>query len=171
VSLLHIARLGDSRLRAIAQAVTLDRLQTPVIQTLMDDMLATLAERPGLGLTAPQVHHDLRIMAVALPHKGELARSVLINPSVTVLDAETVEDWEGCLSLPTVCGRVARPGAVAVQALDREGKPLQFELRGFPARVLQHQQDHLDGVLFVDRMRSYESLVFSDYAPPDTPIL
>jgi peptide deformylase len=90
---------------------------------------------------------------------------------VSVLDAQTDEDWEGCLSLPTVCGRVARPRAVAVQALDRDGKSLQLELRGFSARVLQHQQDHLHGVLFVDRMTSYESLVFSEYAPQDTAIL
>lgn len=171
MSLLDIARLGNPGLRAAARPVTRDRLRTPEIQTLMDDLLATLAEHRGLGLTAPQVHHDLRIMAVALPDAGKLTRTILINSSVRVLDAETEEDWEGCLSLPTVCGRVARPRTIAVEALDRQGRPVALEVSGFPARVLQHQQDHLDGVLFVDRMTSYESLVFSEYAPPDTPIL
>ena len=171
MSLLHIARLGNPRLRAIARQVTRQQLRDPAVQRLMDDLLATLAEHRGLGLTAPQVHQDLRIMAVALPDGERLTRTILINPSLTVLDAETDEDWEGCLSLPTVCGRVSRPRAVAVEAIDRDGKSLKFELRGFSARVLQHQQDHLDGVLFVDRMTSYESFVFSEYAPPDTALL
>jgi peptide deformylase len=90
---------------------------------------------------------------------------VIINPQLTVVNDETIEDWEGCLSIPDIRGRVARARSVTVRALDRRANPIEIRESDFSARVVQHETDHLDGVLFVDRMRGFQSLTFlEEYA-------
>ena len=134
-------------------------------------MFETMREYTGIGLAAPQVHESLRIF-VAGVREGEMGDSVgddenmpfmtLINPEVTLLTEPTHEGWEGCLSIPDVRGLVPRATEVRVQAFDRAGKKLVFNASGLTARVIQHETDHLDGVLFMDRMRTLKSLAFME---------
>ena len=113
-----------------------------------------------------RVHEGLRIFVAVLdPTEGEEADAkplVVINPRITPVGADIVEDWEGCLSIPDIRGLVPRACEIKVRALGRKGERLELDAREFPARVIQHETDHLDGVLFVDRMRSLESLAFLD---------
>jgi peptide deformylase len=94
--------------------------------------------------------------------RGEGEATAVINPEITVLTGELVEGWEGCLSIPDIRGRVPRAPHIRVSALNREGKRVEIEARDFPARVIQHETDHLDGILFFDRMRAFESLTFME---------
>ena len=118
----------------------------------------------GVGLAAPQVHEGLRIFVAMLDaeRRGEGDAVTFVNPEITVVGDQTVEGWEGCLSIPEVRGRVPRAQHIKVSALDRNGKRFELELKDFPARVVQHETDHLDGVLFFDRMRDFESLTYLD---------
>jgi peptide deformylase len=142
-----------------AAAVSPKMLATPAIQKLIDDMVETMVEYYGVGLAAPQVHESLAI-AVLESHgaRGEFPLMVLVNPDVTVLDKETIEDWEGCLSIPEFRGRVPRWRKLRVDALDRHGKKIQFTAEGFFARVIQHEFDHLMGEVYLDRMPDLKTL-------------
>jgi peptide deformylase len=166
MSILKVARLGHPVLRSKARPVDRNAIQTPAFQKLLDDMVETMAEYHGIGLAAPQVHEGLRVFIAGIeeedPRTGEteIVALPIVNPEVSALGRDLVEDWEGCLSLPDIRGRVPRHRRVRVRGLDREGKPLDLELEDFPARVVQHEHDHLNGVLFVDRMKSFESLSF-----------
>ena len=167
MSILQVARLGNPVLRRKADDVRPEALLRPDVQILIDDMLASVSDSRALGLSAPQVHHNLRIIVAiaALEDGSQPTPLVVVNPTMTVMDGETTDDWEGCSSIPDVQGRVPRARSVAVVGLDRSGAPLEVPLTGLAARVLQHEFDHLEGVLFVDRMRTFESLVFREYAP------
>ena len=134
-------------------------LATPALQTLIDDMMQTMEEYYGVGLAAPQIHQSLAI-AVIESHgpRGEIPMTVLVNPDVTVLDEELSEDWEGCLSIPDLRGRVPRWRKLRVDALDRDGKKIQIKADGFFARVIQHEFDHLMGKVYLDRMRDLKTL-------------
>ncbi len=169
MSILKVARMGNPVLRAKARQVDPPEIRQPGFQKLIDDMIETMNEYRGIGLAAPQVHETVRLIVVGLQHDedGEDDESAikvvpLINPQVTPIGTETVEGWEGCLSIPEVRGRVPRAAAIRVQALDRRGKPIETTLEGFPARVTQHETDHLDGILFIDRMRAFDSLTYLD---------
>ncbi len=160
--------MGHPVLRAAARALSPREVQSPRIQQLIDDMFETMVEYQGVGLAAPQVHEGVRLfVAGSSPDDDEghgtgVPTMVLINPEVTTVGSETAEEWEGCLSIPDIRGRVPRATEIAVKALDRHGKRIEMRASGFTARVIQHETDHLDGVLFVDRMRSFESLTFLD---------
>ena len=134
-------------------------LATPPIQKLIDDMMETMVEYYGVGLAAPQVHESLAI-AVIESHgtRGDIPMTVLVNPEVTVLDEETIEDWEGCLSIPDFRGRVPRWRKLRVDALDRNGNKIQFVAEDFFARVIQHEFDHLMGRVYLDRMPDLKTL-------------
>ena len=166
MSILKVARMGHPVLRAKARAIERSDIKTATVQKLIDDMLDTMAEYHGVGLAAPQVHEGLRIFVASLDagEDGEqLAEPyVVINPEISVVGSDIVEEWEGCLSIPDVRGRVPRAREIKVRALDRHGERLQLSAHDFAARVIQHETDHLDGVLFFDRMRSLESLTFLD---------
>jgi peptide deformylase len=112
------------------------------------------------------VHEGLRIFVAALDDDdepdGEVEPLAIINPEITVVGSDVVEDWEGCLSIPDVRGRVPRAREIKVRALDRKGARIELSAHDFPARVIQHETDHLDGVLFFDRMRTFETLTFLD---------
>lgn len=170
MAILRVARMGNPVLRQVAQPVAPEALDDDELQVLIDDMLDTVADYEGVGLAAPQVHESRRIIVVCPPgaEDGEGTEDppemVLINPELEPLGEADRTDWEGCLSIPEIRGRVPRYGAVAVTALDRDGGALTFRAEGYAARILQHEVDHLDGVLFLDRMTDLRSLCFlSEY--------
>jgi peptide deformylase len=159
MSILKVCSLGHPVLRMESRRVSPETLASPAIQTLIDNMMETMVEYIGVGLAAPQVHESLAI-AVIESHgsRGDIPMTVIVNPEVTVLDEELIEDWEGCLSIPEFRGRVPRWRKLRVNALDRQGKRIQITAEGFFARVIQHECDHLMGRVYLDRMPDLQSL-------------
>lgn len=133
----------------------------PALQTLIDDMVVTMREAPGVGLAAPQVAQSLRLAVIEyapgsedLPEDAPLPEPklyVIINPEITTLSEEMVDGAEGCLSIPGYAGTVSRHKAITVKAFNRRGRPIKIKAEGWLARIFQHEIDHLDGVLFIDR--------------------
>ena len=164
MSILKVAKMGHPVLREKARAVDKSELKSPAVQHFIDSMIDTMHEYSGVGLAAPQVHESLRLFVAMLTadDNGEGEALVFVNPEIVVKGDQTVEGWEGCLSIPDIRGRVPRAQHVVVSALDRHGKRFELELKDFAARVVQHENDHLDGVLFFDRMKTMESLTFLD---------
>jgi peptide deformylase len=166
MSILKVARMGHPVLRAKARALDRSEIKSAVVQKLIDDMMDTMAEYHGVGLAAPQVHERLRIFVAQLDDRDDAEQDgeplAVINPEITVVGDEVVEDWEGCLSIPDIRGRVPRARQIKVRAYDRKGDRIELLAHDFPARVIQHETDHLDGVLFFDRMKRFETLTFLD---------
>jgi peptide deformylase len=164
MSILKVARMGHPVLRSPARALEPAEIRGPAIQKLVDDMFETMAEYHGVGLAAPQVHQGLRLFVASLDmEEGEEPDLVaILNPEVTVVGSEVVEGWEGCLSIPDIRGQVPRARDIKVRGLDRRGSRIELHARDFHARVIQHETDHLDGILFFDRMRSLGTLTFLD---------
>jgi peptide deformylase len=166
MSILKVARMGHPVLRTKTQPVPPAEITSPRIQRLIDDMFETMADHDGAGLAAPQVHVSRRIAIYGVranpryPEAEEIPPTVLINPAITALTTDEEEDWEGCLSVPDVRGKVPRYTRVRVEAYGRDGRRLRFIAEGFHARVVQHECDHLDGVVYLDRMRSMQTLTF-----------
>jgi peptide deformylase len=162
MSILKVARMGHPVLRARARTVDKAEIKTQSIQDFIDSMIDTMFEYSGVGLAAPQVHESLRLFVAMLDAdgQGEGDAIALINPEITVVGDQTVEGWEGCLSIPDIRGRVPRAQHIKVSALDRNAKRFELDLKDFPARVVQHETDHLDGVLFFDRMKDMASLTY-----------
>jgi peptide deformylase len=162
MSILKVARMGHPVLRAKARTVDKSELKNSTIQQFIDSMIDTMYEYSGVGLAAPQVHESLRVFVAMLDQdgRGEGDAMAFVNPEITVVGDQVVEGWEGCLSIPEIRGRVPRAQHIKVTALDRHGKRFELELKDFPARVVQHETDHLDGVLFFDRMKSFETLTY-----------
>ena len=157
--------MGHPVLRARARALERGQIKSPAVQKLIDDMIETMAEYHGVGLAAPQIHESVRLFVASLdsPDGDRHAPTVaLINPEITPVGSDVVEDWEGCLSIPDIRGRVPRAREIRVRAFDRHGERIELHASDFPARVVQHETDHLDGVLFFDRMRTFETLAFLD---------
>jgi peptide deformylase len=171
MAILKVARLGHPVLRAKALPVPPGEITSPRIQRLIDDMFETMTEYAGIGLAAPQIHESLRLF-VAGVRKAEVTTPLtededmpfvsIINPEIVPVGEQISTGWEGCLSIPDIRGQVPRPETVRVRAYDRTGRRIELVAEGLPARVLQHENDHLDGVLFFDRMRSFETLAFMD---------
>jgi peptide deformylase len=165
MAILKVARMGHPVLRAKARSLDKSDIKSAAIQRLIDDLIDTMVEYHGIGLAAPQVHESVRIFVAALDaaEDGEEAEPVvLINPEIAIVGSDIVDDWEGCLSIPDIRGRVPRAREIQVRAFDRKGDRIELHAHDFPARVIQHETDHLDGVLFFDRMRSLETLTFLD---------
>ena len=166
MAILKVARLGHPILRKIAEPVPPEGIGAPVIQQLIDDMIETMVEYDGAGLAAPQVHVSQQIVVFEVegnpryPDAESIPLTVLINPKITPTTQHMEEDWEGCLSLPDLRGQVPRYTQVRVEAYDRKGKKLNYVVKDFHARVVQHECDHLIGTVFVDRMTSMASLSF-----------
>ena len=161
MSILKVARMGYPMLRTRARPLEPDEISTPRIQQLIDDMFETMRDSEGIGLAGPQVYESIRLFVAGVDDEERMMPPVvMINPEVTPVGSDVEEDWEGCLSIPDIRGRVSRATDIKVRALDRHGKPISITADGFPARVIQHEVDHLDGVLFFDRMTSFESLTF-----------
>ena len=139
MSILKVCRLGHPVLRMEAQRVSPEILASPAIQKLIDDMMETMVEYYGVGLAAPQIHESLRLAVIeSRGQRGDIPMTVLVNPEVTVLDKDLIEDWEGCLSVPDFRGRVPRWKKLRVDALGRDGNKIQLTAEGFFARVIQH---------------------------------
>jgi peptide deformylase len=164
MSILKVARMGHPVLRAKARAIERADIKSPTVQRLIDDMIETMNEYHGVGLAAPQIHESLRLFVAALDADEEESRDpiAIINPEIVPVGSDVVEDWEGCLSIPDIRGRVPRSREITVRAYDRRGDRVELRAHDFPARVIQHETDHLDGILFFDRMRSLDSLTFLD---------
>ena len=161
MSILKVARMGHPVLRRRARPLEPDEIGTPRIQQLIDDMFETMRDSEGIGLAGPQVYESIRLFVAGVDDEERMMPPVvMINPEVTPVGSDVEEDWEGCLSIPDIRGRVSRATDIKVRALDRYGTPISMTADGFPARVIQHEVDHLDGVLFFDRMTSFESLTF-----------
>jgi peptide deformylase len=159
MSILKVSRLGHPVLRMETQRLSPAKLASSKIQTLIDDMMVTMVEYNGVGLAAPQIHESLALAVIeSRGTRGDIPMTVLANPEITVLDEELIEDWEGCLSIPDFRGRVPRWRKLRVDALDRHGNKIQITAEGFFARVIQHEFDHLMGMLYVDRMHDLKTL-------------
>ena len=154
--------MGHPVLRERARPVDKSELTDPLLQKLIDDMVETMHEYHGVGLAAPQVHEGLRLFVAVLDDDpdSESEATVIINPEIIPNASDTREGWEGCLSIPDIRGMVPRFTDITVLALDRRGRKIELKLKDFPARVAQHETDHLDGVLFFDRMTSMQSLTY-----------
>jgi peptide deformylase len=158
VSVREIVAIGDPVLRRRAREVTPEELRTPEVQALIDDLIETKRAADGAGLAANQVGEALRIAVAEVeapnpryPYKPPIPLTVMVNPALEPMDGETVEINEGCLSVPDLRGTLARHVDVRVRYLDRDGNPHDEIKRGLTAGTFQHEVDHLDGVLFVDR--------------------
>lgn len=155
MAVLKIARMGHPALMGVAQPI--ENINDPLISTLIEDMIDTMRDAPGIGLAAPQVHVPLRVVVYFVPaardENGDgWPLTVLINPEIEVLDSATIEATEACLSLPGMAGPVSRPRRIRVQALAPDGSRLDYEATDYHARVVQHECDHLDGILYPMRM-------------------
>jgi peptide deformylase len=170
MSILKVARMGHPVLRTRAKPLEPAEIKSPLIQQLIDDLFETMQEYQGVGLAAPQVHESLRIFVAGFApgvdddddeeEEERVPLMALINPEIFIVGDDTADDWEGCLSIPDIRGRVPRAREIKVKAYDRRAQRIEINARGFTARVIQHEADHLDGVLFFDRMESLETLTF-----------
>jgi peptide deformylase len=164
MAILKVARLGHPVLRKIAAPVPVAEIRSAETQRLIDDMVETMREYNGAGLAAPQVHVLKQICVIEVhgnpryPDAPAIPLTVLINPVVTPLTEETEDGWEGCLSVPDMRGIVPRRGAVRLEARDREGAKIDVVAKEFFARVIQHETDHLNGIVYLDRMRDLSTL-------------
>ena len=159
-----ILRLGHPVLRSPTDRVDPERLDDPEIQELIDDLIETLRDSGGVGLAAPQVGAPLQIFVYEslAEDRDPVPLRVLVNPMVEPHARELVYDWEGCLSIPGMRGLVPRYPEVHIEALDRRGGPVSLRAEGFEARIVQHEYDHLNGVVYLDRMRDLRSLSFEE---------
>lgn len=160
---LQIAQLGNPILRQ--QAEVIDNLQDERIQQLIDDLIATAADSNGVGIAAPQVSKSYRLFIVAsrpnarYPDAPTMEPTAMINPRIIARSSELVKGWEGCLSIPGIRGLVPRAQAIEVEYTSRDGRLHQQELTGFVARIFQHEYDHLDGIVFLDRVEHTQDLM------------
>jgi peptide deformylase len=162
VALLKLVKLGNPILRQKALLVDPAEIGKPAFQQLIDDMLETMYDEPGIGLAAPQVGRSQQLVVMDCPGEGGFPLTVLINPGIVFYGPEQTESWEGCLSVDGLRGKVTRPSLVRVQALDRKGQPLDFEAAGLYAVCIQHELDHLIGKVFLDRMTDLSTLTQLD---------
>lgn len=158
MALLKIAKIGNPVLRKVAEPVPVEDIGTPAMQRFIDDMFETMYDADGIGLAAPQVSRSLQIIVMACPGEGGFPETVLINPTIVYYGPHQVENWEGCLSIDGLRGKVTRPSMVRVQGLDRQGSPVDIEASGLFAVCIQHEVDHLHGKLFIDRMTDLSTL-------------
>lgn len=163
----RILRMGHPTLRERAAPLKPEQIGSESINLLIRDMVDTLHDYGGIGLAAPQIGESVRLAIIEIPggmtRYGELAPmplTVFINPVIEVLNPATAGYWEGCLSVPGLRGFVDRPQHVHIRYLSERGEAREMELQGFPATVFQHEFDHLDGKLFIDRVTDHRLLAF-----------
>ncbi len=158
MAILGIARMGHPVLRRLADPAA--DPTDPSVARLIRDMAETLDDAGGVGLAAPQVHERVRVILVRPP--GEAPAFTVINPVVTPLDDDRELGWEGCLSIPGLRGVVPRHRRILCHGVAPDGRHVVHDVEGFVARIVQHEVDHLDGVLYIDRMVDLRDLVFED---------
>ena len=160
---LQIIQLGDPVLRSPAQLV--NDIQDERIQKLIDDLIATVVQANGVGIAAPQVAESSRLFIVAsrpnprYPNAPAMEPTAMLNPRILAHSTEVVKGWEGCLSIPGIRGWVPRYEAIEIEYTDRDGKLQKQELTDFVARIFQHEYDHLDGIVFLDRLESTQDII------------
>jgi peptide deformylase len=164
MSILKVARMGHPVLREKARPIERLQITAPATQRLIDDMIETMMEYHGVGLAAPQIHEGVRLFVASLDAGDEEDTEpiAIINPEIVPVGSEVVEDWEGCLSIPDIRGRVPRARDIRLRAYNRAAERIELNVSNYSARVIQHETDHLDGILFFDRMRAFDSLTFLD---------
>ncbi|WP_394850738.1 peptide deformylase [Pendulispora brunnea] len=159
-----IATLGHPVLRQVARTLTRDELASPKVQALIDDLIETMRDANGAGIAANQVYEPVQLCVIHIqnnpryPYKPNYPLTILVNPEVTPLTDETFDNNEGCLSVPNLRGQVPRFTHVRVRAWNRQGDDLDFEVKGLTAGTFQHEIDHLQGKLFVDRVTDTRTL-------------
>ena len=170
MSIRDILKMGDPRLLRQAQPVM--QLGTPELDTLIQDMFDTMRAANGAGLAAPQIGEDLQILIFGFKHNARypdapaIPETVLINPVVKPLAEEMEEDWEGCLSVPGLRGMVPRWTRLHYEGLDQYGNLISRDVEGFHARVVQHECDHLAGILYPMRIKDFSRFGFVDVLFP-----
>ncbi|MEO7795905.1 MAG: peptide deformylase [Thermoanaerobaculia bacterium] len=166
MAVLPIVRMGNPVLRTPAVAVSPAVLAEAGTQQLIDDMVETMNDADGVGLAAPQIGLAWQLFVYEAEDDDDPASgiplTIVVNPMLEPLAGEPLFDWEGCLSIPDLRGLVPRHPALRLRGLGRDGEPLDRVVEGFEARIVQHEFDHLNGVLFLDRMRDLTSLAFLD---------
>jgi peptide deformylase len=170
MALRKIATIGHPVLRQAARELTRDELASAASQQLIDDMVETMRDASGAGIAANQVYEPVRICVIEVdknpryPYKPDYPLTVLVNPRIEARTDETFMNFEGCLSVPNLRGQVPRFTLARVRAWDRLGQEVDFEVRGLTAGTFQHELDHLDGTLFVDRVVDTRTLcTWADY--------
>lgn len=170
MTLRKIATVGHPVLRQVARPLTLDELRSPTWQSFIDDLIETMHDANGAGLAANQVHEPVRICAIHVdsnpryPYKPNIPLTVLVNPELSPLTTETFSNYEGCLSVPNLRGEVDRFVHVRLRALTRDGTPIETEIKGLTAGTYQHEIDHLNGKIFLDRVNDPTSFcTWSDF--------
>lgn len=165
MAILKVAKLGSPVLRGRASEIETIDLKRGRLKGFFEDLMDTMVEYNGTGLAAPQVNTPLRVVLYEVQpgRKGdiEVPPTILVNPSFEVLDPAEQEDFEACLSVPFLSAKVPRPRSIRVRALDPVGKPLEFVAEDFHARVVLHESDHLDGVVYLDRVRDRASIRYT----------
>lgn len=168
MAILRVARLGHPILRQRASEVEPADIRSGRFANLVDDMMETMRAYQGVGLAGPQVHLSLRIFVFAVEEAVALRRntdplepSVWFNGTLEPIGDESVTDWEGCLSLPFLGGPVPRHLRVRLRGLDASGEPAEAELHGYAARIVQHETDHTDGLVYIDRMPDLRTLGYT----------
>ena len=162
---LRIAQIGHPILRQPTRILTREELLSEEIQSFLDDLVETMREASGAGLAANQVYQSLRICEVEVrnnsryPYRPNIPLTILVNPILTPASDETFINYEGCLSVPNLRGQVRRHCEVHVEALDREGNSISTVVKGMTAATYQHEVDHLDGRIFLDRVEDPNSVV------------
>lgn len=159
-----IATIGHPVLREVARKVGLEELRAPKMQSFIDDLIETMHDANGAGLAANQVFEPIRICAIEVkdnpryPYKPNWPLTILVNPEVTATTEETFMNYEGCLSVPNLRGEVRRFAGVRVKGWDRDGNDVDFDVKGLTAGTFQHEVDHLDGKVFLDRVEDTRTL-------------
>lgn len=171
----EVLKMGDPRL--LQQARPLQQFDTPALHALLADMRDTMAHLSGAGLAAPQIGVDLQVVIFGVekneryPQAEEVPDTVLINPVLTPLSDELEEDWEGCLSVPGLRGMVPRHVSLRYRGFDEKGKRIDRSVTGFHARVVQHECDHLLGILYPMRIRDFSKFGFIQALFPGEDVL
>ena len=164
MTLLKIAHIGNPLLRRRSRELTREELLSDATQRFIDDLVETMRDASGAGIAAAQVHNPVRVFVVEVkdnpryPYKPNIPLTIVVNPVITPLTEETFDNYEGCLSVPNLRGVVPRFAEARVTGWDRDGQPFERVARGLTAGTFQHENDHLDGVLFVDRVKDPTTL-------------
>lgn len=162
-TLLQVAHLGHPVLRQKAKRIR--DVHTKKIQQLIDNLIDTVKDVSGVGIAAPQVYQSIRLFIVAshpnprYPHAPKMKPTPMVNPKILTHSKEMEKDWEGCLSIPGIRGFVPRFSWIQIEYLDRSGKLQKKKFKDFIARIVQHEYDHLDGIMFLDRVDSSLDLI------------
>jgi peptide deformylase len=167
-----ILKMGDPRLLQVSLPIQISQIPSFKIQTLIDDLLETMHSLNGAGLAAPQIGVNQQLVVFGFkknlryPDADPIQETILINPTITIIDNQENEDWEGCLSVPGIRAKVPRYQKIRYQGYDRTGTIIDRTVEGFHARVVQHECDHLIGKLFPMRVKDFSNFGFTDVLFP-----